>query len=182
MSNVSAINAVIFLLISTLFSRIEKEKVFVIIDDCQQWEKHRPIDEQYFSITTNKVCCASSYYSSYDDKDTLASVHLFNGDIDLNPPELLEIAYTELLNLGVRFSSEIGVEQWGTFNSEESELYIILPDDFCSEKRFLHSAIFTLYKTRVSIDYPGPDCVLIIDDPMRFFPKDTIRRNRSSDN
>jgi hypothetical protein len=175
MSNFQSISVVIGLLVFTsLFSKAEKEKVFVIIDDCQQWGKRRPIDEQYFSITTNKVWLSSSYYF-YDEQDTLASVHLFNGDIYLNPPELLEMSLAEMLNCGVQFSSEIGVEDWSTFNSEGSELYIILPEDFCSEKKFLHSTNFTLYKTRV--DYPGPECVLI-DDPMRFFPKDTSRRNR----
>ncbi|WP_425637061.1 hypothetical protein ACPUEN_16790 [Algoriphagus yeomjeoni] len=179
MSSFAAISTLILLLISSLFFKAEKEKVFVIIDDCQQWEKRRPIDEQYFSITNNKVWLSSSYYS-YDEQDTLASVHLFNGNIDLNPPELLEMSLAEMLNSGVQFSSEIGVEDWCTFNSEGSELYIILPEDFCSEKEFLHSTNFTLYKTRVRVDYPGPECVFI-DDPMRFFPTDTSRRNRGSD-
>ncbi|MCE7055057.1 hypothetical protein LZF95_10260 [Algoriphagus sp. AGSA1] len=183
MSNVSAISAVVFLLVSTLFSRVEKEKVFVVIDDCQQWEKHRPIDEQYFSITTNKVCCVPPFYS-HEGKDSLASVHLFNGDIDLNPPDKLEIIYAELLNSGVRFSSEMSFEEWGALNLAEKDVYILLPDDFCSTKRFIYDVVFTVYRAKLRTEsyYTHQDLLPPEGDPMRFFPKDTIRRNRTSDN
>ncbi|PZX53144.1 hypothetical protein [Algoriphagus chordae] len=178
MSNSLAICTVIFLLISASFSTVEKEKIYVIIDDCQKWENPRTISGQYFSIASNKVCCVPPF-NTYKGKDSLASVHLFNVDLDLNPPDLLKITFSELLDYGAKFSSEMSFEEWDSINSDEIDLYILLTDDFCSRKRFNYNEVFTVYKTNlVTKSYYTYQDIPPEGDYKRFFPIDSTRESR----
>lgn len=173
----------IFLHISILLHSLDKEKVFIIVDECKSWEKNRILDDQYFFTFNNEVCCVSPYYS-IQGKDSLASVKLFNVDINLNPAETLEISLTEMLNTGAKFSSAMSYEDWYAINSEEADLYIILPDDFCSIKRFNYNEVFTVYKVNLVTEsyYTYQDIPHSEGDYKRFFNVDNSMRNKDLDN
>jgi hypothetical protein len=66
----------------------------------------------------------------------------------------INMRYAEIMEQNPRYTSELKKEDWIKLDNEKRKIYLLRPDDFCSEKRFVLNQEFTLYEVRVGLSGP----------------------------
>jgi hypothetical protein len=59
--------------------------------------------------------------------------------------------YAEIMEQNPRYTSELKKEDWIKLDNEKRKIYLLRPDDFCSEKRFVLNQEFTLYEVLIGL-------------------------------
>jgi hypothetical protein len=126
--------------------------MIIILDDCNEWivsdfsknEKlqEAPVD---FRFTLTK---GYPYHTVF-----LTHFWLFTED----PMKKIELTLPEIMQKNTQFSSMITLSDWVKMSKEKypKQTFILLPQDYCSDKRFTFNQKFILYEIkRIAIEYP----------------------------
>jgi hypothetical protein len=129
----------ITLLFYNLF--LPPKDIILVIDDCKKWNeiKLNPIDGRYSIFKEiSKFHHTTLSHNWMNPEDKLATIHL---------------TYQEMLNYQPIFSSDLSSEDWYDLMSKTRtrKMFILKPNDFCSNKRFIFGEKFELLEVRISL-------------------------------
>lgn len=116
---------------------VQNSDVILIIDDCAGWKK-----------MTNGLKYPENFIL-YKDNPREESVSL--GHAWFDPEQKLStktLSFSEIKNANFLYVSELDFEDWIALSSsiEKGKIYVLLPEDYCSFKRFNHNQRFALYE------------------------------------
>jgi len=111
----------------------------LIIDDCSKWEKIDPykISDRYSiarSIPVFHTVWISHNWLFPEDKLSIVNM-----------------TYSQILKMNPQYTSELNTEDWNqlAYGKDKKKIYMLRPDDYCSEKRFVFNQEFVLYEVRI---------------------------------
>ena len=117
------------------------DSVILIVDDCTQWRKIDPyrISEKYSIAKSIPVFhrVILGHFWIYPE-DSLTTI---------------DLTYSEILKLNPQFTSELTTADWNqlTYGKDKKKIFMLKPEDFCSEKRFSFDQKFTLLEVRIHL-------------------------------
>ena len=129
----------------------EKDSLFIVIDDCGNWEM---IDYSNDN-RVKKLPKGPHFYLFQEYSNTTVSLIHFpiseSGQLDT-----MNLTLPKILEKNHLFSSNIPFWDWLKLRPEiaDMRIFIVLPKDYCSSKRFLWNQRFTLYEIKVSVRLP----------------------------
>jgi hypothetical protein len=59
--------------------------------------------------------------------------------------------YADIMEQNPRYTSELNADDWIRLDNEKRKIYLLRPDDFCSEKCFVLNQEFPLYEVRIGL-------------------------------
>ena len=131
------------------FSQVEKDSLFIIVDDCGNWEEwESPFNESLQKSSTGRRF-------SLGKKDDSPFFFLKHFWIEENERlEELRLSYPEILATPPLFSSELTWEDWYKLGSANKKNYFLLPSAYCSARRFDWNTEFTVYEMYIDLILP----------------------------
>ncbi|WP_296704993.1 hypothetical protein [Algoriphagus sp.] len=134
------------IVIITAFWRLlpinQEDPIIIILDDCREWRivKHGLRDKRDFI-----------YSKEFPEN---ATVHLDHTRYS-KEPETKGLTISEIEKGKFFYASELDFHdwsKWGEFNGKKNEkVFVMMAEDFCSQKRFEYNYSFTLYEVRVDL-------------------------------
>ncbi len=116
--------------------------IILIADDCTQWKMsffHKKKLHFGFSKSTPDFHSIGLSHGWISPEDSLSKINM---------------RYADILEQNPRYTSELNADDWIKLDNEKRKIYLLRPDDFCSEKRFVLNQEFTLYEVRVGLSGP----------------------------
>jgi hypothetical protein len=116
--------------------------IILIADDCTQWKMsflHKKKLHFGFSKSTPDFHSIGLSHGWISPEDSLPKINM---------------RYADILEQNPRYTSELNADDWIKLDNEKRKIYLLRPDDFCSEKRFVLNQEFTLYEVRVGLSGP----------------------------
>ena len=132
------------LIIPFLMKSLILEEVYItviVLNDCKIWEKtFMGRDSNYF-VYSKEIKDRNEVRLSYgwiDESDSLSTINH---------------GYPEILKSDIIFSSDLNYNEWYELMGDPvRSFFIVLPEDYCSARRFWHNYQFTLYPVRIYVD------------------------------
>ncbi|WP_338221175.1 hypothetical protein [Algoriphagus sp. oki45] len=90
------------------------------------------------------------------------------------------MTFSQIMESDPIYTSQLNHHDWRNLARENVRVYILIPEDYCSEKRFLHDHQFTLYEVRVHVTASANDVVSNPKDLFSFPELDTLRRKKKN--
>ncbi len=152
------------------FSETQKsEPLFIILDDCNKWEnRSQGENDQHFTLSreVENIGLVGFIYGWIDQAESLGFRHL---------------TYGSLLAAKPIFSSDLSREDWYELgNITDQELFIMTPEDYCSERRFRYDHKFKLYEMKLYVQASSDD-LAPLEIPIPPIPAvDTLRRKKNN--
>ena len=118
------------------------DSIILIADDCTQWRMsilHKKKGYFGFTKSTPDFHLVGISHGWIFPEDSLSKINM---------------RYAEIMEQNPRYTSELKKEDWIKLDNEKRKIYLLRPDDFCSEKRFVLNQEFTLYEVRVGLSGP----------------------------
>ena len=118
------------------------DSIILIADDCTQWRMsilHKKKGYFGFTKSTLDFHLVGISHGWIFPEDSLSKINM---------------RYAEIMEQNPRYTSELKKEDWIKLDNEKRKIYLLRPDDFCSEKRFVLNQEFTLYEVRVGLSGP----------------------------
>lgn len=133
------ITLALFLLIK--IGSLQEDYRILIVDDCKNWhEIVRPKKPNHYSITKEIPVFHNVWLSHFwlFPEDSLTRI---------------DLTYPEILKLNPQFTSELTTADWDqlAYGKDKKKIFMLKPDDFCSEKRFCFDEKFTLLEVRIHL-------------------------------
>jgi len=151
------------------FSIQERQKwPIIILDDCEKWEKIKPRkNDHFFSYSKNveKIGPVDFGFGWIDEEYKLSTQTM---------------TFSQILDFDPIYTSQLNHHDWRNLARENERVFILVPEDYCSDKRFLHDYKFTLYEVRIHVTASTEDLVV---NPKKLFPLpevDTLRRKKKN--
>ena len=133
-----------FLLLAFFFTSKEEFSV-LIVDDCKEWKKV----EHYFKASNDK-----KMFSYEKDLVSIPFISLNNIWLeDEDAPRVKNLTLMDIQNSNPSFTSGFTEQNWIEYvdNQKGKKIYLVTPEEYCSDKRFSFKAIFTLYEINILI-------------------------------
>ena len=117
------------------------DSVILIADDCLEWR----------TIDPNKKKNRHSIVKSIPVFHRVMLIH--DWVIPEDSLTTIDLTYSEILKLNPQFTSELTTAEWDqlTYGKDRKKIFMLRPDDFCSEKRFSFDHKFTLLEIRIHL-------------------------------
>jgi hypothetical protein len=115
--------------------------LILIADDCSKWSKYDFNQEEVqFGLSKDIL-----------DYNFLGLTHswLFAKD----KLSVINMTYSEILKMNPKYSSELTPKDWDhmAHGKDKKKIYILIPEDYCSERRFVFKHKFVLYEVRIGL-------------------------------
>lgn len=133
------------LIISSLFvwnilSFDHENDILLIMDDCEKW-----------NLQTNGLKYESDFIisKSLPENQSVSLGHMW---FDPKPkPETKKISFSEINEMNRFFTSEMNYADWIElrYRKDAVKIYILRPEDFCSQNRFVFDYKFILYEVKI---------------------------------
>lgn len=117
------------------------DHLILIADDCSMWSKYDlQKKEGHFGFSKD----IPGYYSF-----SLTHAWLFPKD----KLATLNMTFAQIMVSNHQYSSELTPKDWLELdsNGDKKKIYLLRPDDYCSEKRFVFNQEFVLYEVRIHL-------------------------------
>ncbi|TFV95927.1 hypothetical protein E4S40_06805 [Algoriphagus kandeliae] len=152
-----------------------KKEVYLILDDCINWKRSGFLDKKNMFFL----------YKDFDKK-------LFEEVFEVNFSHVwladdkrlssIKLKYSDLLEGLPIFSSGLSKKNWENLSKlKDTSFFILIPEDYCSEKRFLNGYEFTLYEVNLDVTASTDDVI----EPLNLLPLpevDSVRRKKKNTN
>jgi hypothetical protein len=125
------------IIFSVYLNIVPNNYTILIIDDCTGWEK-----------MTNGLKYTENFILTRGiPKEESVSL----GHVWFDPEQKLltkTLSFIEINEANPLYVSELDFEDWTAFNNskEKGKIFVLLPEDYCSNKRFINNQKFTLYE------------------------------------
>lgn len=140
----------------------------IILDDCENWKR----------ISSPKI---DHFFSYYKDVEKIGPVDFGFGWIDDEDKlSTQSMTFSQIMESDPIYTSQLNHHDWRNLARENVRVFILIPEDYCSEKRFLHDYKFTLYEVRVHVTASADDVVRNPKDLFSFPELDTLRRKKKN--
>jgi hypothetical protein len=131
-------NLIVTMVFTIYLNIVQNRDVIIIIDDCVGWAK-----------MTNGLKYPGNFilYKNNPREESVSLGHAwFDSEQKLSTKTL---SFSELVETNILYASELDFENWIAISSsiEKGKIYVLLPEDYCSVKRFNHNQKITLYET-----------------------------------
>lgn len=115
--------------------------LILIADDCSKWSKY-DFNQEEVQFGLSKDIIGYNFLG-------LTHSWLFPND----KLSIINMTYSEILKMNPKFSSELSPKDWEqlAYGKEKKKIYMLKPDDYCSEKRFVYNEEFVLYEVRIHL-------------------------------
>jgi hypothetical protein len=113
----------------------------LIVDDCSLWEK----------IDTHKISDRYSIAKAIPVFHRVWIIH--NWIFPEDKLSIVNMTYSQILRMNPQYTSELNTEDWNqlAYGKDKKKIYMLRPDDYCSEKRFVFNQEFVLYEVRIHL-------------------------------
>lgn len=117
-----------------------KKEVIFILDNCEDWDRFN------FQHETSQFF----YYSENNDFPLISMVHAWiEEEYKLSTKSL---TYPEIMDSVHLFTSQLKLKDWYELSLDSGpKVFILIPEDYCSEKRFIYDNKFTLYEVHLNV-------------------------------
>ena len=123
----------------------DADYIILIPDDCEEWEFRDYTAEMESHGFPKGIRFALSKESRYNQ---VSIVHFWMQEEE--KLELIQKTYSEIQNSKVLYTSALEAADWLKFwRKDTPKLFLLLPEDYCSEKRFNFNHIFTLFEVKI---------------------------------
>ena len=115
------------------------DSIILIADDCTQWRMsilHKKKGYFGFTKSTPDFHLVGISHGWIFPEDSLSKINM---------------RYADILEQNPRYTSELNADDWIKLDNEKRKIYLLRPDDYCSEKRFAFNQEFTLYEVRIGL-------------------------------
>lgn len=134
---------IIFIVSISIFFKYpqKEESIYIIIDDCINWK-----------IRTYGILQDQFFLSK--ERENNLSISLSHGWIEPSAKLSIEmLTYSQIKNKEPIYTSTLNDESWHKLiQVSDRKFFILRPDDFCSERRFLFDFTFALYEVKIHMD------------------------------
>ena len=121
----------------------------IIIDDCTSWE----MGSYSYNVALEKSSKGNRFNLIKEFKYHVLFLRHFW--IEENERlEELTLPYSEILGAPPLFSSDLTLEDWTQLGNSKKKIYVLLPSDYCSAKRFDWNTKFIVYEMHIDILSP----------------------------
>lgn len=130
-------NGLILSILLQLFSTLENRDIILIIEDCTGWKK-----------ITNGLKYPENFILNKDNPRE-ESVSLGHAWFDPEQKLLTKsLSFSEIVEANPLYVSEFDFEDWIALNNskEKGKIYVLLPEDYCTNKRFIQNQKLALYE------------------------------------
>jgi len=117
------------------------EYLILIADDCSKWSKY-DLQKKEGNFGFSKDILGFHFLG-------LTHAWLFPED----KLSIVNMTYSRIMNSIHKYSSELTPKDWLELdsNKDKKKIYMLKPDDYCSEKRFVFNQEFVLYEVRIHL-------------------------------
>lgn len=126
---------IVIIIITIYLNPVKINDTILIIDDCKGWRK-----------MTNGLKYPENFILSKDiPREEMVSL----GHAWYDPEQKLftkTILFSEIVKNNPLYVSELDFKDWITLKNSKEKIYVLLPEDYCSNKRFIHNQKLTLYE------------------------------------
>lgn len=115
------------------------DSIILIADDCTQWRMsilHKKKGYFGFTKSTPDFHLVGISHGWIFPEDSLSKINM---------------RFADILEQNPRYTSELNANDWIKLDNEKRKIYLLRPDDFFSEKRFVLNQEFTLYEVRIGL-------------------------------
>lgn len=131
---------IIFSFIWNILSFDHENDILLIMDDCEKW-----------NLQTNGLKYESDFIisKSLPENQSVSLGHMW---FDPKPkPETKKISFSEINEMNRFFTSEMNYADWIElrYRKDAVKIYILRPEDFCSQNRFVFDYKFILYEVKI---------------------------------
>lgn len=151
------------------FSIQERQKwAIIVLDDCSKWKRIALLkNDQFFSYSRDveKIGPVDFGFGWIDEEYKLSTQSMtFSKIMDSNPV----------------YTSQLNHRDWRNSSSEYERVFILIPEDYCSEKRFLYDYQFTLYEVKVHVSASTDDLIILPKNLLPLPEVDTLSRKKKN--
>lgn len=156
---------ILYLIILPFFDSFSKKEVILILNDCENWELYNyRVDKNHFS-----------YSKEFKDFPFVSMGHAWiDEEYKLSTKSL---NFSEIIDSDPIYTSQLSLNDWYSVQREYEKIFILIPEDYCSEKRVLHGYEFTLYEVNLYVTADTDDVI----EPLNLLPLpevDSVRRKK----
>lgn len=158
------------ILVFSILSFLDKSKeksTFIIINDCNKWNK------RFYSKFNNHFS-----YSREVEKNGLVGF-VFGWIDEEYKLSTKSLTFSEIMDSDPIYTSQLSLSDWSNLPRENQRIFILIPEDYCSRKRFLYGYEFTLYEVRLYVS--GRSTEDVFNEPIKLLPLpevDSVRRKK----
>lgn len=124
----------------------------LILDDCTTWE-FKDYSQPSPDLKKSDYPFFSFRKIDLKTKDYISVSHI---GVSLEEKTLsLDLTYPEILSHNPVYSSKLSLGDWYSLEASNPgiPIYLVMPSDYCSEKRFLWKQKFTVYLIHLILPY-----------------------------
>jgi hypothetical protein len=155
----------VFFILSFLVKSKERSTL-IILDDCDKWNK----------VSRGKF---NNHFSYLREVEKIGLVGFIFGWIDEDYRlSTKSLTFSEIRKSEPLYTSQFSINDWYSLPREYERVFILAPEDYCSEKRFLHDYEFTVYEVILNVTASTDD---VITEPLNLLPLpevDLVRRKK----
>jgi hypothetical protein len=113
--------------------------IILVIDDCQNWTiRNLNPKLNHFGILKNDL-----------SNQEILIVHAWKDEND--SLDVISKTISEIKKFDFLYSSQMESEQWIKIASSKAKIFVLLPNEYCSENRFYYNFKFKLYEVKVGV-------------------------------
>ena len=128
---------------------LQDQPAFIILipDDCEEWEFGNYSAEMESHSFPEGMRFALRKEAKYNQ---ISIVHFWMQEQE--KLEVIQKTYPEILQSEILYTSDLQSADWLKYwRKGTPKLFLLLPEDYCSEKRFIFNHTFTLYEVEIEI-------------------------------
>lgn len=125
----------------------QPDYIIFIPDDCERWNLGYRTEE----LEAKGYPKGVRFISTKEFSGSIVFVsHFWVEEKNL---EIKTLTYPEILRSEIIYTSDLEAVDWLKYwRKDTPKLFLLLPEDYCSEKRFNFNHTFTLYEVEIEID------------------------------
>ena len=137
----------VIILLINLFP-LNSDIYIIIVDECSKWKKINHTWKMEDKLSNEKMF---TYEKDVMDLPFVSISRTWLKDKDKLDTKRLTLKEIKKSNLFL--TSEFSAKDWIEFvdKIKDQKIYLVTPEEYCSEKRFAFQSEFTLYEVQISI-------------------------------
>lgn len=120
-----------------------EEEVYIIVDDCKNWKIRTYGDNQ------------SQFFISKEERIKYPSITLVHAWIEPSSKLSTEnLTLSQIIEKNPIYTSNLGDKDWiRLIQNPNQKFFVLRPDEYCSDKRFLFNHQFSVYEVKIFVEY-----------------------------
>lgn len=117
--------------------------LYILVDDCKNWKIRTYGDNQ------------SQFFISKEERIKYPSITLVHAWIEPSSKLSTEnLTLSQIIEKSPIYTSNLNEEGWiRLIQNPNQKFFVVSPDEYCSDKRFLFNQHFSVYEVKIRVEY-----------------------------